>query len=248
MKKEFNINKKVIIDWTLVKDNIYAYSIEIIENDIVKNKIEGISTIDLLEKYNPLEKPLCFLNIKDENNKDKDLYLCYKSIEEAVRTTMFSDLLDDMDNYIILNPYSYLKENNRDIVDLYIVSYCDYSLRNINNIEYPKCIHFDYIEARVDDSEYDLYEFLKILKTRNDIKFTKLPRGEENLIQRIPYYNSTDDKNFFIDFNWSPNKEDYDKVLKFKNENKHLSYYKYIITDIFGIKPLSNSDSSYNEY
>ena len=242
MKKEFNINKKVVMDWILVKEDIYAYSVSIIENDIVKNKVEGLSTIDLLENYNPLEKPLCFLNIKDEDNMNKDLYLCYSSIEEAVRTIDFSHLLSDIDNYIISNPYSYLTEDNDEKTDIYRLSIYDYTLRNIDGVEYPKCIHFDYIEARVHDYNYDLNELLKVLQSRNDIVFNKLPRGQENLIQYIPHYNCTDDKNFFIDFNWCPSKEDYDKVLKFQKEQKHLCYYQYIISEIFGVKPLRETD------
>lgn len=242
MKKEFNTNKKVLMDWILVKDDIYAYSVSVLENDIVKNRIEGLSTIELLENYNPLEKPLCFLTIKDENNKNKDLYLCYSSIEEAVRTIEFSHLLNNIEDYIISNPYSYLKENNKEKADIYMISVSDYTLRNVDGLEYPKCIHFDYINARVHDYNYNLNELLKVLQGRNDIVFNKLPRGQENLIQHIPHYNCADYKNFFIDFNWCPSKEDYDKVLKFQREKKHLSYYQYIISDIFGVKPLREID------
>lgn len=251
MKQSFEIIRNVSMDWIKIKDDIYAYIINITDNCELSSSIEGLSTLKQLKSYSPLKNKIEDLSLKNSEFIKKDLYLCINRIEESVRTILFEDLIGIMLDFIIMKPFSFIKENGLENVSLYDLSYSDYTLRDINGNIYPKSLHFEYINANIHNMNYDLNEALEILKKREDIVFTDLPKGVNSLIQPIPYFNATGGRDSYIDFNWIPNKEDFDNVLKNTNDLRDFDHLNYIIENIFKIKRLAyvedfDDDEEYN--
>lgn len=88
----------------------------------------------------------------------------------------------------------------------------------------PVAIRFDYIEAHVNNSRYDLEKAAKILLARDDITIFPVKRYRdepdydgvaktvEEAVASIPYYNAERGRNRTITFRWTPRVEDYRKM------------------------------------
>lgn len=85
----------------------------------------------------------------------------------------------------------------------------------------PVRIHFDYIEAQMNNRAYNLEGVLDTLSKRNDI--TILSDG----IEDIPYYNAERGNDRYIAFTWAPSKKDYQKLWEWclDNEDDYPSCY-----------------------
>jgi hypothetical protein len=135
------------------------------------------------------------------------------------------------------NPYTYI-ENNTDW-GLYSISFSSNSIYDYNKEELPKGIYFDYINGHISNDVFDLEDMLEKLQKRKDIKFAK----DEDKILEIPYYNRERDRNRYLKFIWTPNKEDYDTI---KNLNHH-SRYENIIKRILCIAEKEDGKEDVNE-
>lgn len=145
-----------------------------------------------------------------------------------------------LESYEIKKPYSYMKNN--DNWGLYIYDNCSWSLFDYNGEELPKGIFFSYIDACVDNSNYDLEEMLELLKNRNDVVF----KDNQNKILSIPSYNCNRYTHSYLEFLWIPNPETFKKVKEFRDS---YNRYNYIIENIFGLTRREYVDESdgYND-
>lgn len=219
---EYNILSKLSYkDIKILKDGktLYAYKIEKHCDGELLKTVEGIC----------FEKDLEFLAKKSDMVVNK-YSLCKKSIEDKYINESPSDVgfYNSINDYIIKEPYSYIQNN--DDWEIYIVSTYSNTLYDVDENELPQMIHVEYIMSHFTNENYDLKSALKILKTRKDIIFAE----GEAVVSPIPYYNSTDICNKYIDFYWKPNNKDYEELKKQSRDNR----YKYLIQNILGIKPL----------
>ena len=85
---------------------------------------------------------------------------------------------------------------------------CDYSSHMLFHPEkdeiYPVAIFLNYIEAGLDNKKYDLPKALSILEGRSDVRVLK---ANGKGIDRIPYYNASDDRNECIEAYYMPTHE-----------------------------------------
>jgi len=79
------------------------------------------------------------------------------------------------------------------------------------NSPLPVARHCDYIEWRMDNGHYDLDKAFKILEARSDIHDLKR--------EKIPYYNTDEDRNETLSFTWAPTVRTYRRAWKWCVEN-----------------------------
>jgi len=217
MKKEIIYTTKREIEYLPIINEFYAYKEKIIignNKPIIKEGIT-INIIDSIQQEEPI--------IQSEYN------LYEENILEFARSNLFGHVKtwEKFMEYKIKNPFTYFQENNLSQVKLLYLRSYDHTIRDINNKKLPTAIYFDYIEAGIHDGDYDLKEVLDILKERNDIIFLK-----DGIIS-IPYYNSDEERNEYLEFIWTPSNEDFDKIAECVNS---WDRYNKIKTEIFGLK------------
>lgn len=229
-KIKTTITYDIDIKIRLIKDDIYMYRVRIIssgEENIIKNKTG-----------------LC---LKSEINKLEEYPRSFKS--KLDRYNLYEKSIKDFIKYNIQNDYDFLKlymmnikaiiDDEEFMSDDYIImtidSYTDNYYEYGNNIPLIKPIHFDYTSGNIDNEHYNLEELKKILENRKDIKIEYKEKCNK-IIQDIPYYNSTKDRNEYISFYWIAKDKDWEKYCKSYYFNKLLRY-DYIIENI-----LNNED------
>lgn len=166
---------------------------------------------------------LCFQEDFDKVEKNNsipsiDYKLYNKNIENLVNINTYSSIdLKELENLIIKNPYSYLKENIYGKESkLYKYDY-NHHLYDINDNEYPYAIFFDYTSL-VTDKYYDLLECINLLKDNEQIKLKK------GSIEVIPYYNRHDNGLTHLSFWWFPTQEEFNKINKYRSEFERKQY------------------------
>ncbi len=137
---------------------------------------------------------------------------------------------------------SEILENFYENIENHIPIFIDYSLHmifDVNKKVLPTCIYFDYIQARLNSSNYDLNAVLKVLWDREDVY--NIDKYMDLDIKNIPYYNNDTGNEQFISFRWVASIEDYkkmwDKCLKYKCEYPSCRMYEAIAAlDLLGIE------------
>lgn len=237
--KKYTYQVQIELNCINIETGFCAYRLKTFKNAKISEEIEGISTLENINNYDPFNNVLI---------KNANLHLCHNDVKELIRHNTFSTI--SFKDFIINNPYTYLKEiENKDIknkkdYNLYNISVCDHTLRDLNDNILPQAIYFDYMSAGMDNKYYDLNLVLEILKKRTDIEFIQEKEINKNIeitkepkILNIPYYNSSDSRNKYLKFKWMPSNEDFSKLLSNKKRYpiKDLSIYDYIVQEIFGI-------------
>lgn len=200
-----------------ISHDISAYKEQIYIDDKLFKTNEGLANNVILD------------NLDSNISIDSSKYRLYKAeiLEELRNTLLFHDY-KSIDKFEIENPYSYISINGlKDSITLY-VNYSNYNIYNLNGEQCPKAFRFDYNSGSVNNENYNLEEFLEVIKKREDILLYK------DEIQDIPYYNTDEDCYEHIEFNWIPSNEDFNKVSNMDNYRAH----KYIIKEIFKINSI----------
>jgi hypothetical protein len=83
----------------------------------------------------------------------------------------------------------------------------------------PRALRYNYIEAKIDNENYDLSGVLSTIKKRPDVKIIS------NGIIDIPWYNSEEDRTKQIEFVWYPTVRVYRNIYKKKlSKKRRMSY------------------------
>lgn len=146
------------------------------------------------------------------------------------------------DNFIELQPYSYITNNPKWLEDYLILDYFYYSgdLRTLDGDYYPKKLFFDYFQ-NLTNEYYDLEELFEYLKTKESDRLKLVSDG----VISIPYYNCHYGVDRQICFEYIPTMEEY------TNYKKNLSLddmaIKNIILEKLGVFDLKKEESDYYE-
>jgi hypothetical protein len=202
MRKEINYTVNRTIDSIQVSDNIFIYKDEIvINNEKILKKQEGFATKEDLENVDTNE-PI------SNNLIEWNLYKF--GFMELWRSNLRHENFKILNKYIINNPYSYVKINGIENLELLRYIYRSEHFYNIHNEKQPQAMFFDYTTANVSNEIYDLERSYEILRNRKDIK---LFGG----IKKIHYCNITEEKDMYLEFIWMPTNEDFIKVDNMKS-------------------------------
>lgn len=229
---KYRIIKDIELDCIPIKDNYRAYKITTFIDGKKVREVEGISTLEHLEKFNPKEDTHelnCSLGLSLGLGAKK---LCLVSDDtiEKIRTSVTS-VSGIIERQKYRNkPYSFIKDGNSiDSYDIYVLDYSesfDKNLYNLKGERLPFGISFDYIRHTIDSTNYDLEKVLNVLGKRPDIVF------ESKKILRKFNNNDQDKDIYFLSFKWFPSVEDFNILERAgSTNNKH-----YIMENIFKIK------------
>lgn len=158
-----------------------------------------------------------------QSNKDYGAYLCVSDFElELLRKQGYNNFIKQAIEY-------------KDIVEgidtspnpiVVFVNNYNHTVWNVTKTEqYPQAIHFNYIQALMDDSNYDLKGVMSVLEKRNDIEFVT-ERYDDKIIKDIPYYNQDEDRTQCVEFKWAPSDEDFNSLCEKMKENGGDSTYE----------------------
>lgn len=241
MKKEITYQVKREIEWLPVNDelNVVAFQERIYMGGKLTEEKEGLATLDQIEDRKldtPIERFRKPLAINGENpNLPASLYR--KKVREVLRRNLMGSTegLNNIQKELISKPYTYVKANGLEDVELLFFNYGNHAVYDTNGKLLPKAIYFDYISGHVDNYYYDLEEFYKALAKRNDIDFVTERRREKEIIKEIPYYNAEPHRNKCIEFVWFPTPEDFEKIIPEFSKNS-FDRFKNIIEIVFGVK------------
>lgn len=111
---------------------------------------------------------------------------------------------------------------------LFLWNVGSYQLLDFNEefVEYP--ILIDYIDF-VSNATYDLDEMMKILK-----KSPYVINANKLKIERIPYYNASENNTLHIPFNVLLTREDFQKFQEIRKKD-HFHAKKFILKDVLGL-------------
>lgn len=101
----------------------------------------------------------------------------------------------------------------------------------------PTAVWFDYIDAYIENTRYDLSKVVDILRERDDIVF---PESRDHWtvdkdrpeIQRIPYYNADGGRTTYVPFFWLPTMEAM-KLLEADMSNRYKTIFEQ---DLLGLR------------
>ena len=131
--------------------------------------------------------------------------------------------------------------------------YSSHMLFDPEGVPYPAAIHFNYIDAQMDNEHYDLESAATWLNTRTDI-ITVNKLGEniqsELRVSDIPYYNAEPSRDKYLNFIWSATREDYISVWneclamggKYPSCNRHQAIKRL---DILGLEQFKKKETVY---
>ena len=215
MDKTFEYTIKRDIQFKQLQDDFYVFKET---KNVGKKKpiiIQGVTTQEVIDKCNQYEE----IKLAEYALYDKDIL-------EYSRNNLFGNSYEKFQKYLIKNPYDYFTGDDLTEVVFIKVSYYDHNIYDVDGNKYPKAIYFDYIEAGMHNNNYNLQRTLEILKIRDDIElFTKE-------VKPIPYYNSSDDQDMYLEFAWHPSNEDFNKIRDISDK---WEMYKTINNHIFGL-------------
>lgn len=135
-------------------------------------------------------------------------------------------------NYLIENPYDYIKEFGAENIGLYEFDACSDTLLDINGELLPRGIFIDYMSCngKMTDGRYDIKHVLRKIENSDKVRFI---RESDKKVLSIPSYNACEDSDFYLKFIVIPTKDEY-KTFK---ERKHLGY-DYLFDEVLGLKEL----------
>jgi hypothetical protein len=85
----------------------------------------------------------------------------------------------------------------------------------------PIAIYFDYIMAHMDNTNYDLEKAVEILKKNPQVRFIKQDRWCDTIIEPIPSYNASEERNQCITFVFSPTSEQAKAMWNIQKRHKY---------------------------
>jgi len=99
----------------------------------------------------------------------------------------------------------------------------------------PVAMPFDYINAGIEETRYDLTIAAKLLLSRSDVRIFKVDwRGHaekqaiaktvDEAVVRIPHYNANRGRSHTINFVWMPSVDDYRKMIAHAKASKQTPY------------------------
>lgn len=196
--RELSYETKRKIDYIKIEGEYVAFKESIFLNGNIFNYIEGITTIDLIEKVELNEKiPITSFN------------LLKKDVLEFHRTTpvelMPTNYLNEYRKLAITEPYTFIT-NNLDYKDkacLVEFQGCTCNLVDINEKVLPKALYFNYLNSDIHDGLYHLNDLFEYLKSREYIKIL-----DDSIID-IPHYHCKNGKSKQIRFVWTPSSDDF---------------------------------------
>lgn len=229
MKQEHKVSAQVaiqrVIDYIHIVEDFYAYrcyyetksSPKVVEKWLPKGSTQGI-----IHKDNIPKRITINTNLKDfvktikykdfgDGTHTKECYPLLVNQEFIEKFSRAKDFDPSKLKGLYAEPdetYSAMANGTSDKRILIFYSHYDHSWYDHKFQRLPRPIHFEYIDARMDNHEYHLKKVLEHLKKRDDIEFTM-----EEVIQ-IPYYNREDSRERYLDFWWYPSVRVYRNLYK----------------------------------
>ncbi len=230
-----------VIDTVPIVGDYVAYRERICIGGGLPQEKEGVTTNQMI--WVQLDEPI--VNVKTTLRKHVEgEYALYKSsLRETVRTTLWSSegFTKQWEESLIKNPYTYITEKGMEGVELLCASWYDHNLYDLGKVVQPKAMHFDYINAHMNNRCYNLEEVVKVLEKRNDIVWldSRRPweRNSDDRIFNIPYYNAEEGYTHYLEFMWTPTDEDFAKV---RDRIHDMGRHDAVCKDVFGLTKLNS--------
>lgn len=198
----------------------------------------------------------------------KDMTILLQEGREIMRTIgyLFNIPDDKPEKKILMSsfkdkPYDEFVENQITTDDIVILKHDTHMLHDWKGDVLPVAMHFDYIDARMNNKSYDLVKAVEILLNRDDIYLYKkheyrdgfvneMASSVDEAITDIPYYNLEPDMNKMISFRWHPSVSDYRKMWgkcieiggQYPSTNKFRAIFEL---DLLGLRKSALSDNFY---
>jgi len=213
-------------------------------NGITTLKTESKEGVTFKHLYNDLmrgEEGVELLAYRT-TGKNKDRKVLYWPFKEGFRNCFLKKGYQETLDFGEEKPFTAI-ENGETIEIVATYGSAD-MLFDINDRPIPTYLPFDYCSGGISNAEYDLGKLVEILSAREDIEFLvpdKSHACEGQHIYLIPYYNSSSDRNRFVEFKWFPSSEDYALIwdTAIKRNYEYPSTRKHEIChelDLLGIK------------
>lgn len=212
-----------------------------------KTQKEGVADISVLNKWEGGSESV-FNSYDLVDNSVLEKYKKY-GMPSPVFASVDWDY-DNLEKHTSKTPYSDYKNGKAIDKQFILLSGYDHSLTLIDKTVVSKPMHFSYIEAQIDNVNYDLEKLAELLYKRNDIIFYNdkelfhTPLKEEDckeIIQDIPYYNADGGKTETIEFFFALPQEQFDQMRKElgKRDGTHERFAYIKKNDLLGIESAS---------
>lgn len=212
-----------------------------------KEQKEGVADISELNKWNGGTEGI----FNQYSLVDKVVVEKYRKY--GMPSNVFASVgwdYDDLEKATSKTPYTDFKNGKVEDKQFVLISGYDHSMHLMDGTVVSKPMHFSYIEAQIDNTNYDLEKLAELLYKRDDIIFYNdrelmhSPLSEEdckNIIQDIPYYNAEGGRTETIEFFFALPQEQFDQMRKDlgKKDSTHERFDYIKKHDLLGIEAAS---------